>query len=190
MTLCFPLSDAISDHGPAATVWETQKAIVIQIPEEGALEPGAHVHPQPRAKDRMLAAADDGTSQARRPRASAAPLATAYTDDILAFMEQVAATVAIAVENGINYDQAQRYQRELPGERDHLRFMLESTTFSSRISTIAGCSRRSLKPSSVVIDADHIGVALYDEESAQLRLDWMYDKARGFTSSDTRAAPG
>ena len=40
-------------------------------------------------------------------------------------MEQVAAIVAIAVDNGINWEHAQRYQREVQEERDNLRFLLE-----------------------------------------------------------------
>jgi GAF domain-containing protein len=37
-----------------------------------------------------------------------------YTDDIAAFMAQIAAVVAIAVGNGINWDHAQQYQAEPP----------------------------------------------------------------------------
>ena len=114
--------------------------------------------------------------------------ATAYTDDILAFMEQVAATVAIAVDNSINYDQAQRYQRELGEERDHLRFLLDVNNLLVSHLDYRGLLKAIAEAVQRVIDADHIGVALYDEESAELRLDWIYDKARGFTRSDTVVA--
>jgi len=33
-----------------------------------------------------------------------------------------------------------------------------------------------------IADADHIGVALYDQDSGRLRLDLIYDKAHGFST--------
>ena len=97
-----------------------------------------------------------------------------YTDDIAAFMAQIAAVVAIAVDNGINWDQAQRYQRELRDERDRLRFLLDVNNLlvshldhRSLLEAICEAVKR-------VIDADHIGVGLCTRESeraaAGLRL--------------------
>ena len=71
----------------------------------------------------------------------------AYTADALAFMEQVAAVVAIAVDNGINHEQAQRYARELQEERDQMRFLLDVNNLLVRISSIRRCSRQSAKRS-------------------------------------------
>ena len=50
---------------------------------------------------------------------------TAYNRDALAFMEQVAAGVAVAVGSAINRKQAQRLELELREERDRLRFILD-----------------------------------------------------------------
>ena len=99
--------------------------------------------------------------------------ATAYTDDILEFMEQVAATVAIAVDNGINHDQAQRYQRELREERDRLRFLLDVNNLLVSHLDYRGLLKAISEAVQRVIDADHIGVALYDEDSGAVaaRLD-------------------
>ena len=177
-------STRVADLGPAATVWETQKAVVIPIPEEGTLEPVlAFIRSQGRKTACWLP-----LTTARRKLgvlSFGSCMATAYPDDILAFMEQVAAMVAIAVDNGINYDQAQRYQRELREDRDHQRFLLEVNNLLVSHLDYRGLLKAISEAVQRVIDADQIGVALYDEESAQLRLDWMYDKARGFTSSDT-----
>jgi hypothetical protein len=38
-----------------------------------------------------------------------------------AFMEQVAAHVAVAVDNVINFDRSRKYEQELTVERDRLR---------------------------------------------------------------------
>ena len=107
-----------------------------------------------------------------------------YTDDIAAFMAQIAAVVAIAVDNGINWEQAQRYQRELRDERDRLRFLLDVNNLlvshldhRSLLEAICEAVKR-------VIDADHIGVGLCDRESGQVRLDFVYNKARGFSRPD------
>ena len=107
-----------------------------------------------------------------------------YTDDIAAFMAQIAAVVAIAVDNGINWEQAQRYQRDLRDERDRLRFLLDVNNLlvshldhRSLLEAICEAVKR-------VIDADHIGVGLCARESGQVRLDFVYNKARGFSRPD------
>src|SRR5436190_14087131 len=109
---------------------------------------------------------------------SAAP----YTDDALAFMEQIAAIVAIAVENGINRDQAEHYEVELREERDRLQFMLDVNNlmvsrldYRSLLEAIGETVRR-------IVEADHIGVALWDQEAGELRADVIYNKVRGFTT--------
>jgi len=108
---------------------------------------------------------------------------TAYSDDVVAFMEQVAASVAIAVENGINRERAQRYEHELREERDRLRYLLDvnnllvsNLEYPKLVETICAA----IQP---IAEADHIGVALFDRETGQLRLDLVYDKAGGFTRS-------
>ena len=39
--------------------------------------------------------------------------AVPYSDDIVAFMGQIAAVVAIAMDNGINWENARRHERDL-----------------------------------------------------------------------------
>jgi formate hydrogenlyase transcriptional activator len=48
-------------------------------------------------------------------------------DEQLAFMQQVAAQVAVAVDNTLNFETAERYQRQLTTERDRLQVLLEIT---------------------------------------------------------------
>ena len=138
----------IAEQGPAATVWETQQGSVMVIPEEGPLPPGPEFL---RSQGRKVACWLPLTTARRRVGVlafgsrSPAP----YTDDIAAFMAQIAAVVAIAVDNGINWEQAQRYQRDLLDERDACGSCSTSTTCSCHISTTGRCSKRSVKPSSV-----------------------------------------
>jgi len=51
----------------------------------------------------------------------------AYRAGDVAFMGQVAKLVAVAVENALNFDDAQAMQGELSAERDHQRLLLEVT---------------------------------------------------------------
>jgi formate hydrogenlyase transcriptional activator len=99
-------------------------------------------------------------------------------------MEQVAAIVAIAVDNGINYDQAERYQRELREERDQLKFLLDVNNllvshldYPALLAAISKAVQR-------VVEHDHVSVALYDQQAGVLRLPWIYDVARGSHETD------
>ena len=104
-------------------------------------------------------------------------------------MDQVAAAVAIAVDNGINFDQAQRYQRELREERDNLRFLLDINNllvshldYAALLEAISEAVQR-------VIKHEHISLALYDENAGTLRLQWIYDEKRGATAADLALPP-
>ena len=171
----------VAEHGPAATVWETQKPAAIPIPGEGPLiETLAFL----RSQGLKLTCYLPLTTAHRRLGVLAFGSRSdgAHSEDTLAFMEQVAAIVAIAVENGINREQAQRYESELKEERDGLRFLLDVNNllishldYRSLLETICDTVQR-------IVEADHIGVALYDKDSNQLRLDLIYDKAHGFST--------
>ena len=174
----------VAEHGPAATVWETQKATAFPIPDDGpligtlaflrsqGLKLTCHL-PLTTARGRLGVLAFGSRS------------GEAYTEDTLAFMEQVAAIVAIAVENGINREQAERYAVELKEERDGLRFLLDVNNllisqpdYRTLLETICATVQR-------IAEADHVGVALHDPEAGQLRLDLIYDKVRGFSAPGT-----
>jgi formate hydrogenlyase transcriptional activator len=177
-------SKPIADHGPAATVWETQQGAVIPIPERGALHASlAFLRDQGW---RMTCCLPLTTAHRRvGVLVFGSRSASAYSTDTLAFMEQVAAIVAIAVENGINREEAQGYELELREERDRLQFLLDVNNllisqhdYRTLLETICDTVQR-------IAETDHVGVALYDPDSEQLRLDLIYDKARGFSTSGT-----
>ncbi len=46
----------------------------------------------------------------------------------VAFLYEVAKLVAVAIENALNFDDAQAAQRQLAAERDHLRLLLDLDT--------------------------------------------------------------
>ena len=177
------VSATVDQHGPAAAAWKTQKAAVVPIPDEGVLHPTLEFI---RAQGRQMTCWLPLTTSHRKVGVLSfgSCSSTVYTEDVVAFMEQVAAGVAIAVENGINRERAQRYEGELREERDRLRFLLDVNNllvshleYRALLEAICEAVQR-------IADADHVGVALYDQPSNQLRLDLIYDKGRGFTSSD------
>ena len=177
------VSVPVAEQGPAATVWETQQGTVMVIPEEGPLPPGPSYL---RSQGQKVACWLPLTTTHRRVGVlafgSRSPVP--YTDDIAAFMAQIAAVVAIAMDNGINWEEAQRHQRDLLDERDNLRFLLDVNNLlvshldhRSLLEAICEAVKR-------VIDADHIGVGLCAKESGDVRLVFAYNRTSGFIRPD------
>jgi formate hydrogenlyase transcriptional activator len=173
----------VNEPGPAATVWHSQKPAVIPVSEEGSLHPVLDLIRSRGLKSTSWLPLT--TAHGRIGVLSfGSRLSDIYTDDVVAFMEQVAATVAIAVDNGANWEQSQRYQREVQDERDNLRFLLEVNNllvshldFPELVKAIAEAVQR-------VVKNDHVGIALYDKESRVLRSQWAYDEVNGLVASD------
>jgi len=93
-----------------------------------------------------------------------------YTDDEIQFMQQVARQVAVAVDNALNYEDAQQYQKQLASERDRLRVLLEvnnaviSNLDSKKLfASIAESLRRALHH-------DYTSLALHDAKRNIMRL--------------------
>jgi formate hydrogenlyase transcriptional activator len=95
---------------------------------------------------------------------------SAYDAANLEFLQQVAAQVAVAVDNALNSMNAQVYQQELARERDRLRLLLEvnnalvsTLDLHQLLSAISACLRR-------VMNHDYASLALYEPAARQLRL--------------------
>jgi formate hydrogenlyase transcriptional activator len=173
----------VAEHGPGATVWQTQKAMIVPIPEQGPLHPTLEFL---RGQGwRMTCFLPLTTARKKVGVLSFGSRSTvAYTEDVVGFMEQVAAMVAIAVENGLNREEAQRYEGELREERDRLRFLLDVNNLLVSRLDYPALLKAICEAVQRVIEADQIAVALYDPESEQLRLDVIYDRSRGITRPD------
>jgi formate hydrogenlyase transcriptional activator len=94
----------------------------------------------------------------------------AYDKADLEFLRQVAAQVAVAVDNALNFQDAQVYQEQLSRERDRLRLLLEinnalvsNLDLRELLKEIAACLRR-------VIRHDYTALALYDPARNEMRL--------------------
>src|ERR1039458_5311735 len=96
--------------------------------------------------------------------------ASAYDAADLEFLQQVAAQVAVAVDNALNFQNAQVYQQELARERDRLRLLLEvnnalvsTLDLHQLLIAISACLRR-------VMNHDYASLGLYEPEAQQVRL--------------------
>jgi len=180
-------SKPVSEQGPAARVWTTQRGTVIPLPKDGPLAPALAFL---RDGGFRLASFLPLTTTHRRlgVLSFGSRSASAYNDEALAFMEQVAAIVAIAIDNRINYEQARHYERTLREERDRCQFLLEVNQLLLSEIDYPALLKAICEAIERVIDADQIGVARYDEDEGVMRLDWAYEKGRGFTRPDVALA--
>ena len=169
----------LSDWGPARSAWETQRTSVVPLLTEAGLGTALDFV---RAQGARVTCWLPLTTAHRRVGVLSFSSCDAdqYGADAVAFMEQVAAHVAIAVDNAINFDDAQRLQGELREERDRLRLLLEMNNllvsrldYPDVIQTLSEALQR-------VVAHDSASVALVDGESGQLRLQALtYHDSRG-----------
>ncbi len=111
----------------------------------------------------------------------------AYAGHEIEFMEQVAAQVAVAVDNALNYQNAQDYQRQLARERDRLQVVLDVTNAlvsnldrRELFSTISAALRR-------VIAHEYTSLCLLEPGTDFFTLRALdYPDGRGTVIDDTR----
>jgi len=93
-----------------------------------------------------------------------------HSEAEVAFLQQVARQVAVAVDNALNFESAQAYQRQLARERDRLRVLLEvnNAMVSKRdlhalLNAISASLRR-------VIHHEYTSLALFDPATNDMRV--------------------
>jgi formate hydrogenlyase transcriptional activator len=93
-----------------------------------------------------------------------------YGESEIAFIQQVARQVAVAVDNALNFERAQAYQRQLAQERDRLRVLLEVNNavvskldLRALLNAISASLRR-------VIHHEYASLALYEEDKNKMRV--------------------
>jgi formate hydrogenlyase transcriptional activator len=173
------VSMPLSDWGPARSVWETQRTLVVPLLTEPLLGTPLEFL---RGHGAQATCWLPLTTAHRRVGVLTfgSRHADQYAADAVAFMEQVAAHVAIAVDNAINFDDAQRLQGELREERDRLRLVLDlNNLLVSRLDypELLEALSDSLAR---VVKHDVASLALFDPESNKLRLQALtFTGARG-----------
>jgi formate hydrogenlyase transcriptional activator len=173
----------VSAGGPAGKVWQTQTAAVIPIVDGELLPPALEYV-------RSLGATVScwlplTTSHARiGVLAFASSCATDYARDAVAFMEQVAANVAVAVDNAINFDEARRLERALRDERDRLHLLLQINNLLVSHFDDESLLKATSEALRNAIAHEYLSAAIYDERARGLRVELAFDEARGVTGHD------
>jgi formate hydrogenlyase transcriptional activator len=109
----------------------------------------------------------------------------AYQETDLEFLGRVAAQVAVAVDNALNFQSAQSYQQQLSRERDRLRVLLEVTNtlvanldLRELLTAIATCLRG-------VLEHEYTSLSLFDPASNYLRLHALdFPKGKGLVQEE------
>ena len=97
-------------------------------------------------------------------------MAAAYSEIDVIFLQQVARQVAVAVDNALNFEQAQSVQQQLQNERDRLGLLLEITNTivsSLDLHELLNAVSASLKR---LVPHEYASLSLYDPETQRLQI--------------------
>jgi formate hydrogenlyase transcriptional activator len=105
----------------------------------------------------------------------------------LEFAQLVTSQIAVAVENALNFQEAQSAQQQLTKERDQLRLLLDVSNaivstldLHELLATVASCVRR-------VMPYEYASLALYDSESNTLRIHALdFESVTGYLQEGLR----
>jgi formate hydrogenlyase transcriptional activator len=157
-------------ESPGGRVWQSQEPMVISDYDKETRFP--RIMPTWRAFGMKSGYYLPLTTARRRLGAInfASTRPRTYDSCDLELFARTARLVAVAVDNALNFESAQGYQRQLTEERDRLRLLLEINNavvtqldFRQLFQQIATSLRR-------VLQQDYLSLALYDRERQFLRV--------------------
>jgi formate hydrogenlyase transcriptional activator len=181
------------DESLAGFVWQTQQALLIDDIEHDVRFPRAM---QRLRENHIKSCCCLPLSTAHR-RLGAITLGSvrekAYQPTNFRFLEQVARQVAVAIDNALNFEQAQSLQKQFKVERDHLSLLLEvnnalvSTLNLGELLKAVSASLRRLVPH------EYASLSLYEPKTGCLQvhaLDFpvdnrLYDECLSVPVEDT-----
>jgi formate hydrogenlyase transcriptional activator len=176
-------------HTPSGWVWETQQPFILD--DLGKETPfAALLHPLRENGVKSVCSLPLTTAQRRLGVMSFGRTTPHHhTDTEIEFLQQVARQVAVAVDNTLNFESAQAYQRQLAQERDRLRVLLEvnnavvsKLNLHDLLNAISASLRR-------VIHHEYTSLALYEPATNQLRMMALdFPQGRGLIHEEMRVA--
>jgi formate hydrogenlyase transcriptional activator len=86
------------------------------------------------------------------------------------FMKRVAAQVAVAVDNAINFEAAQAYQKQLARERDRLKVLLEINNLLVSTRDVTALFKGIVSSLKSVVQHDYTSLALLDQTTGLLKI--------------------
>jgi len=158
------------EGSPSGWVWQTQQPFIV----EDVLTETRFSEFLGKLKDegvRSFAVVPLTTAQRRlgamgfgRLRPQAIP------DSDIQFMQRVAAQVAVAVDNSLNFESSQAYQRELAEQRDRLQVLLDINNVLVTSRELRDLFRGIVSALSRVLHHDYTSLALLDPATNLLKI--------------------
>jgi len=158
------------DGHPSGWVWQTQQPFVVSDIEEETRFPDF----MQRLREygvRSFALVPLTTAQRRLGAMGFGRLTPQrITDSELQFMQRVAAQVAVAVDNALNFENSQAYQQQLARERDRLQVLLQLNNLLVTSRELPDLFRGIVTTFERVIHHDFTSLALLDPLSGLLKI--------------------
>jgi formate hydrogenlyase transcriptional activator len=155
---------------PSGWVWETQQPFIVEDLEEETRFPEFMQHVKERGV-RSIVILPLTTAQRRIGALGfgrVVPLG--LTPSEIEFMRRVTAQVAVAVDNALNFESAQAYQKQLAQERDRLQVLLEINNVLVTSRELPDLFRGIVTALTRVIHHDYTSLALLDPATNLLKI--------------------
>jgi formate hydrogenlyase transcriptional activator len=163
-------TEAPVENNPSGWVWQTQESFVVSDVEEETRFP-EFLKRFREHNVRSLAIIPLTTAQRRLGAMGFGRLVPqCITDTELQFMQRVASQVAVAVDNALNFESSQVYQKQLSLERDRLRVLLEINNVLVTSREFPDLFRGMVAALERVIHHDYTSLALLDPATGLLRI--------------------
>ncbi len=163
-------TEAPVENNPSGWVWQTQESFVVSDVEEETRFP-EFLKRFREHNVRALAIIPLTTAQRRLGAMGFGRLVPqCITDTELQFMQRVASQVAVAVDNALNFETSQAYQKQLSLERDRLQVLLEVNNVLVTSRELPEVFRGIVSTLKRVIHHDYTSLALLDPVSGLLKI--------------------
>jgi formate hydrogenlyase transcriptional activator len=158
------------DDSPSGEVWRTQRPLIMGGPEQASRFPRAE---RVLVENGLKSFCSLPLTSARRKIGTlnlGSSQRDAYRPSSLLILRMVAAQVAVAVENALNYQEARALQQQVVRERDRLKLLLDVN--NAVVSNLALSELFRAIPASVrnAMQCDAACLSLPDREQTQLRV--------------------
>ena len=158
------------EGNPSGWVWQTQQPFIVTDLETETRFPDFLVRLQ-GAGVRSFAILPLTTAQRRLGAMGFGRLRPqAISDSDIQFMQRVAAQVAVAVDNALNFQSAQTSQQELAEQRDRLQVLLDINNVLVTSRELSELFRGIVTALTRVIHHDYTSLALLDQSTNRLRV--------------------
>src|SRR5712671_4679562 len=158
------------DGHPAGWVWQRQETFVVCDTHEEQRYPEYMARLREKGV-RAFALVPLTTAQRRLGAMGFGRMVTQrITDGELQFMQRVASQVAVAVDNALNLESSQAYQRQLARERDRLRILLDLNNVLVTSRELPELFRGIVATLQRVIHHDYTSLALLEPTTGLLKI--------------------